>query len=134
MSQESIVAAVINSSPDVVDLLRRAFEPTGIVMVSVLSHEIREGKVDLDAFVRQHDPEVIIYDVAPPYDGNWNLFQHICRLDFMRSRNFVLTSTNAARVQSLAGSHRRVYEIVGKPLDLDEIVRAVKEAARGHIV
>ena len=134
MSQRPPVAAVVNSSPDIIDMLRRTLEPAGIVVVSLLTYEIREGRADLDAFVRQHDPRVIVYDIAPPYDGNWNLFQHISGLNVMHDRNFVLTSTNAAKVQTLAGRHQRVYEIVGKPLDLDEIVRAVKEAGRGHII
>ncbi len=128
-----IVAAVVNSSPDIIDILRRAMEPAGIVVVSMLTWEMREGKVDLEGFIRQHDPQVIVYDIAPPYDGNWSFFQHICGLDVMRGRKFVLTSVNADKVQGLTGKHQHVYEIVGKPLDLDEIVRAVKEAAKGRI-
>ncbi len=50
----------------------------------------------------------------------------------MQSRQFVMTSTNAQRLQELVGSHQQVYEIVGKPFDLDEVVRAVKEAARAR--
>ena len=134
MSQRPPVVAIMNSSPDIVDMLRRAFEPAGIVVVSVLTYEIREGKVDLDGFMTQHDPQVIVYDIAPPYDGNWNLFQHLCSVPAMRNRNFVLTSTNARKVEEFVGKHHRVYEIVGKPLDLDEIVRAVKEAGRGHVL
>jgi hypothetical protein len=43
---------------------------------------------------------------------------------------FVLTSTNVAHVEALVGDDERVYEVVGKPHDLDAIVRATKEAAR----
>ena len=71
---DPLVAAVFNTSPDLVDLVRRAFEPAGIVTVSVLTHQIREGAIDLEAFIRQHDPRVIVYDIAPPYDANWALF------------------------------------------------------------
>ena len=131
---DEMVAAVINSSPDVVDLLRRALEPAGIVAVSAMTHEIREGKVDIETFVRQHDPRVIVYDIAPPYDGNWLLFQHVSHLPVMRGRQFVLTSANARQVQNLAGNTQAVYEIVGKPLDLDQIVRAVKEAGKSRPV
>lgn len=127
------VAAIINSSPDIVDMLRRALEPAGIVAVSMLTFQIREGHVDLEAFLRQHDPQVIVYDVAPPYDANWNLFLHLCTLPVMQDRRFVLTSANATRVQALAGKNQHVYEVVGKPLDLDEIARAVKEAGRGQV-
>ena len=127
------VAAIFNTSPDIVDLLRRALEPAGIVTVSALTHQIREGAVDLESFLKQHDPEVVVYDLAPPYDANWNLFQHLCRLPSMRGRNIVLTSMNARHVEQLAGKDHRIYEIVGKPYDLDQIVQAVREATRSRL-
>lgn len=121
---------MFNTSPDLVDLVRRALEPAGIVVVTALTYEIREGVVDVEAFLRQHDPDVILYDIAPPYDANWQLFQHIRRMDAMQDRHIVLTSVNRHQVESLVGRDETVYEIVGKPYDLDLLVRAVKEAAR----
>lgn len=127
-----MVAAVFNTSPDIIDLLRHAFEPAGIVTVSVLSHQIREGVVDVEGFLRQHDPSVVVYDIAPPYEANWQLFQHISGMDVMRKRPIVLTSINTRHVEKLAGRGEQIYEVVGKPVDLDQIVRAVKEAARSR--
>src|SRR4051812_38995275 len=129
-----IVAAIFNTSPDIIDLLRRAVEPAGIVAVSVMTHQIREGAVDIEAFLQQHDPQVVIYDIAPPYDANWQLFKHISEMNAMRDRQIVLTSSNAHQVERLAGRHEKIYEIVGKPLDLDQIVKAVKEAAHARRV
>src|SRR4051812_1842757 len=126
------VVAIINTSPDVVDLLRLAIEPAGFVAVTALTFDIRDGNIELDAFVTQHDPRVIVYDIAPPYDANWRLFEHVSSRPVMEGRQFVLTATNATHVERLAGPHRTVYEVVGKPLDLDEIVRAVKEASRAR--
>jgi CheY-like chemotaxis protein len=125
-----IVAAIFNTSPDVVDTLRRAMEPAGIVVVSTLTFQVREGLVDIERLIRQHDPHVIVYDVAPPYDANWQLFEHMRALPAMRDRPLVITSPNAARVQDLAKRDQQVYEVVGKSDDLDRIVRAVKEASR----
>jgi DNA-binding response OmpR family regulator len=127
-----LVAAIVNTSPDIVDMLRLALEPAGIVVVSALTHQIREGAVNLEEFLRQHDPRVIVYDIAPPYEANWALFRHISSLGAMRTRQVVLTSVNAAQVEKLAGSDQRIYEVVGKPFDLDQIVRAVREAARAR--
>ena len=42
----------------------------------------------------------------------------------------MVTTTNAAEVAKIAGADQHLHEIVGKPYDLSEIVRAVKEAAR----
>jgi CheY-like chemotaxis protein len=127
-----LVVAIFNTSPDIVNMLRLALEPAGIVAVSALTHEIREGGVNVEAFLRQHDPKVVVYDIAPPYDSNWALFRHLASLPSMRDRQIVLTSVNAAQVERIAGRDHRIYEVVGKPYDLDQIVRAVKEAAHAR--
>ena len=129
MSQLPVVA-VINSTPDIVDVLRIAIEQAGLVVVSALTHEIRDGAVDVEDLVDQHQPRVIVYDIAPPYEANWRLFQHIAEMPVMANRQFVITSTNARHVEGLAGPQQHVYEIVGKPFDLGQIVQAVKEALR----
>ncbi len=132
MVSDPPVAAVLNTSPDIVDMLRIALEQAGFVVVSLLTYQIRDGEVDLETFMRQHHPDVVVYDIAPPYEANWRLFQHVCQTPSMRSCRIVLTSTNAQRLIDLVGRSQQVYEIVGKPYDLDAIVTAVKEAARAR--
>ena len=53
-------------------------------------------------------------------------------MQVMKERPIVLTSINARHVENLAGRNERVYEVVGKPMDMDAIVRAVKEASRSR--
>ena len=132
MAELAPVVAVINTSPDIVDLLRLALEQAGFVVVSALTYEIREGSVEFEGLIRQHDPRVIVYDIAPPYDANWRLFEHMSSLPALRGRQFVITTTNVRHLERLAGPKQKVYEVVGKPFDLDEIVRAVKEASRAR--
>ena len=126
------VVAVVNTSPDTVDMLRLAFQHAGIVVVSAFTYDIRDGKVDLSAFMREHRPKVIIYDVAPPYEANWQLLQHLKRAPALQGVQWIITSTNPAHVDRLSGKDEQVYEIVGKPYDLDCIVRATKEAMRAR--
>jgi DNA-binding NtrC family response regulator len=126
------VVAVINTSPDTVDLLRTTLQRAGLVVVSGYTFDIREGRLDIEAFIRQHQPEVIVYDVAPPYDENWRLFEHVRGLAAVQRCRFVITSTNPAHLERLAGRDERIYEVVGRPLDLDAIVTAVKEAVRAR--
>ena len=121
------VVALINSSPDVVDMIRITMEHAGMVLVSAMTHEVRDGEVDIEAFMRQHDPQVILYDIAPPYEANWLLFQHISAMPSLRDRRFIITTTNERQLQGLAGD-QRLYEIVGKPYDLQRLADAVKEA------
>jgi DNA-binding response OmpR family regulator len=129
---EADVVAIFNTSEDTTDLLRITLESAGFVVVSSFTNWIRDSKTDLEAFMRQHRPRVVVYDIALPYDQNWRLFQKIRKAPACRGISFVLTTTNVAQVQRVAGSEQHVHEIVGKPYDLDIVVRAVKEAARSR--
>jgi DNA-binding NtrC family response regulator len=122
--------AVINSTTDIVDILRVALEQAGLVVVTAMTNEVRDGEVDVDRFISQHDPRVIVYDVAPPYDANWHLFQHVASMPVMQGRQFVITSTNSRQLERIAAPQQHVYEIVGKSEDVGRIVQAVKEALR----
>ena len=126
------VVAVFNSNEDVVDMLRIVLQQAGFVVVTGHIIEIRDGKLDLPDFLQQHDPGVIVYDIVPPYDVNWAFLNHLRDSEAMKGRSFVLTSTNAARVIELTHTCEQVHEVVGKPYDLDAVVDAVRQAARGR--
>jgi DNA-binding response OmpR family regulator len=131
---DSPTIAVFNTSEDTTDLLRTTLEQAGFTVVTALIHAMRDGKVDFAAFMGEHKPQVVVYDIAIPYEAHWRLFEHFRTTPAARDIPFVVTSTNRAHVAKLAGRERHVYEIVGKPYDLDQIVRAVKEAARQRSV
>lgn len=124
--------AVFNASDDIVEMLRMVIEQAGFTAVTGHIDDIKRGQLDLQTFIAQHDPKVIVYDIAPPYDRNWNFLEHLRSRPPVQGRQFVLTTTNMARVREVVGSAEHVYEIVGKPFDLDAIVRAVKEASRAR--
>lgn len=124
--------AVVNTSPDTIELLRVPLERAGFLVVSCYTHDIRDGKLDFAAFVRTHDPVVIAYDIAPPYVRNTKLYQHVRGMDAVKDRQFVLTGTNARQVQKLIGRDEKVYEVVDSKEDIDNIVRAIKDASRAR--
>lgn len=127
MSRRTQVVAVFNTSEDTTDILRMVLENAGFVVVTAFTNLLRDGKIDLEAFMRQHQPRVIVYDIAIPYEQNWRLYEHMRSAPACEGAAFVLTTTNVRHVKQLAGDIE-LHEIVGKPYDLDEIVRAVRQA------
>ena len=115
-------------------MLKVALEQAGLLVVTILSHQIRDGSIDVDAFVRQHRPRVIVYDIAPPYHSDWALLEHIRSFPALRDCRYVLTSPNVAHVQQLVGEDERVYEIIGKPHDIGQFVGAVLQAVKARPV
>jgi CheY-like chemotaxis protein len=101
------------------------------VVVSAHLDAIKRGAVDVEVFVRQHRPAVVLYDVPPPYDRHWTLLNHMRAMPAFSGIPFVLTSTNARRVAEIAGTETQVLEIVGNPYDLEQIVQAVEGAIEG---
>ena len=122
-----VVVAVFNTNDDVVELLRLWLENAGFVVVSAHVDAIKRGEVDVEQFITQHKPKVAVYDVPPPYERQWAFFTHL-RRNLLSDTTFVITTTNAAHLRELVGTSERIYEIVGKPYDLDEILAAVKRA------
>jgi DNA-binding NarL/FixJ family response regulator len=128
----SLGAVVLfNANLDTLAPLARLLESAGFEVVSAPIPEVRDGRCDADGIMQRHDPTVVVYDIGPPYEESWANFL-ICRATAMRDRRFVITSANPARVERLAGRDERIYEIVDEPWDLDNIVHAVKEAARSR--
>ena len=124
------VVAVINTNPDLVEMLKQRIEAAGFVVLAMHVADIRAG-LDIGAVLTQHDPKVIVYDVVAPFERNWRLFEHLRSTSF-QGRRFVLTTPNAAGLRRLVGRDERIYEILDDRDDIDSIVQAVREAARAR--
>lgn len=132
MSNAPIVVAVINTNPDLVRLLRMSLEKAGFVVFEIYIEDIKLGSADVDSLLKQHDPKVIVYDLAPPYDMNWRFLEHLRTGTRLKGRQFVLTSVNARNAEAAVGNDESVYEVVGEEKDIAEVVRAVREASRAR--
>lgn len=101
------VVAVVNTNPDLVELLKARIEAAGFVVLVIHIAEIRAG-LDVGSVVAQHDPKVIVYDVVPPYERNWRFLQRL-RETTIHGRHFVLTSPNERALAKLVGRDEKVY-------------------------
>ena len=125
------VVAIVNTNPDLVELLKARIEEAGFVVLVLHVAEVRQG-LDIENVLQQHDPRVVLYDVVPPYDRSWRFLDHLRTATAFKGRHFVLTSPNPANVSRVVGSDETVYEILGQDADIAAVVQAVREASRAR--
>ena len=122
--------AVFNSSADTIDILKVALEDQGYAVSTGHVSDLKKGQVDVLQFVEEHDPDVVIYDVALPYEENWRFLRLLQSSDALKKLQWIITTTHKRHLQELVGDCGEVYEIVGKPYDMQQILDAVKKALR----
>jgi FixJ family two-component response regulator len=120
--------AVFNASDDTVAMLAAMLSTHGYRAVTEHADHVKSGELNFIEFLKTHTPAGLIWDIAPPYDRNWNFFQLVRALGPLDRCAIVLTTTHKQHLDSLAGQETGAIEIVGKPYDLQMIVDAV---ARG---
>jgi DNA-binding response OmpR family regulator len=62
---------VLNDKPHVLEVLCDWFGQQEYTCVWASVAEMRQPHIEVDWFVRTHTPDVVIYDVGPPYVTSW---------------------------------------------------------------
>jgi len=126
------VVALFNASDDTVDMVAKLLTESGSDHTLISCHfaDLKRGIVDFGAYLREHNPEVVIFDLSPPYDENWTFFKTMRDHKLMDGRGIVLTTTNKNRLDEVVGEDSVALEVVGRTKDLQEIASAIKAETR----
>jgi DNA-binding response OmpR family regulator len=129
--QTKPVIALFNASDDTVDMVQRMLDASGFsCLVGCHFADLKRGRVDFARYVGEHQPEVVIFDISPPYLENWQYFKTLRDGKAMDGRGLVLTTTNKERLDETVGQDSEAFEVVGKPYDLDQIRAAIHAALK----
>ncbi len=119
--------AVFNNDDDTVQLLATVLEGEGYLTVAGKSWDLRRDPMALRHFLAEHNPQVMVYDVAIPHEANWRCVQRMKGLAEFAGRHLVVTTTNKGALDQLVGDNDAI-EIIGKPYDLGLVLGAVRRA------
>lgn len=123
--------ALINASDDTVEMVKRMLDASDFnCYVGCHFSDLKKGRIDFGRYLAKHDPEVVIFDISPPYEDNWQFFKTLRDDKAMKGRGLVLTTTNRSRLDEVLGADSEAFEIVGKPYDLDQIKLAIHAALK----
>ena len=122
------IVALFNASDDTIDMVQNLLTASGGDQSLIWCHfaDLKKGIVDFGKYLDKHNPEVVIFDLSPPYDENWKFFKTMRDDKTMKGRGMILTTTNKNRLDEVLGEDSRALEIVGKAKDLREIDHAIK--------
>jgi hypothetical protein len=126
------IVALFNASDDTVDMVQAVLRNVGGAQKLVWCHfaDLKKGVVDFGKFVSRYNPEVVIFNISPPYDTNWQFFKTLRDAEVMKGRGSVLTTTNKARLDEMVGTNSYALEVAGQPKDLHWLQVAIEAETR----
>ena len=122
------VVAILNNNEDLIRMVSDALKEAGCNVVSVRLVEVRAGKMDLELFVKEHDPDAVIFDIALPYRTNLAMLEDLKGTGVLGGRGLVLTTPNVRATRDLLRVN--AFEITGLAEEIQGVVREVLRVAR----
>jgi len=122
------LVGILNNNEDLIRMLSEGLKAAGCNVVSVRLVDVRAAKVDLELFVKEHDPDAVIFDLALPYRTNFAMLEDLRGTGVLAGRGVVLTTPNSRAVRDLL--RLEAFEITGQAEEIHTVVREVLRVAR----
>lgn len=128
-----LVVAIINTNDDLVQLLREKFIERRLQVVTAHIRDIKSGRQDFSAFLKAHNPDVILYDITVPYEDSWTFLQTLRQLPEAHDRDFVVTTVNKRVLDQRVGPNEAIEIQGGHADDLDPVIEAVEKRVQPRV-
>jgi DNA-binding NtrC family response regulator len=121
--------AIFNASDDALDVFVEHLSSADHRVVRACIRSFRTGQSDLSAFMAEHNPGVVVWDVSCPYYVNWLYLQDVRTTPDFAGRVVIVTAPNVARLNDAVGAAvPGAIELVGNPHDMDLLLKSVRHA------
>ena len=129
MADRSPLIAVFNNDPDLINMLATWFETHGIRVVCGSLMDFRRGHEDVAAFLIQHSPTVLLFDLSMPYGPNWDYLSVLRLIPETSGVPFVITTSNKVALEKVVGNTDAI-ELTGTAENLATLTDAILAAGR----
>lgn len=116
---------IINSNIELIQAFEDWLLNANCITKSIQTFDLKINKIRLKNILVEFKPDIILYDVAIPYEENWNFYKKISNIEEAKNLRFVLTTTNKRALESLVGP-TNTTEILGKPFEIKEMKDILK--------
>jgi DNA-binding NarL/FixJ family response regulator len=122
------LVAIFDSTDEVIEMLARLLEEHGFQTVVGRIDEIQSGVLDLVAFLEEHDPHVILFDLPRPYERHLNFLRLLSTTDSLKRCGWVLMTTHEEALKVACRWVDGQPSILGKPYVPAAVLQAVRTA------
>jgi CheY-like chemotaxis protein len=119
------LVAILNHDDELTRSVCEAFEAEGFRTVGGRIPAPPGGHEEVIAFLDEHDPDVVVFDLVQPYADYVETLRAVRRVSHSKPRVFVLTTTNR-RALAKYGIAKAVE--LREPEDLADLTEAVRRA------
>src|SRR6476620_3664421 len=112
--------AIFNDSASTLSTMATWCEMHGYGVFTAQVSQMAMPHLNVERLVLANRPEVIVYDLAMPYESAWDFLEMMRLLPAVASIPFVLTTNNKAALDSVVGPTQAV-QVIGTPGDRHEL-------------
>lgn len=123
--------AIINTSVDAISVLEENLR-SEFDTVRAFARDFRRGERDLDAFLREHEPAVVLWDLAIPYYHNWTYLRGVKERGAFGACELIMTSASPERLSQIVGMDVGALELDERPDRQAAILDRVRRAAESR--
>jgi hypothetical protein len=117
--------AIVNTSDEVAEAMEWALRSAGWSTERASPLAFKRGHLQVTEFLKEHDPLVLVWDIAVPFEENWAYYQSLRQDPALGDRRFVLTTSNGRALRKLVGKIP-VLEFLATPSHLYDLCTAVR--------
>ena len=124
--------AMFEASGDTVEIIRVLLTEAGASqsLIHCPFADLKRGITDFRKCLTSHNPEVVVFDISPPYAENWAFFTTVRDAAEMLGRGVVLTTTSKRQLDELGGEDSHAVEVADTLMDRALLLQQIHAATR----